>query len=396
MPVIINNSTGLAEELPLEQAQSALYSGSHSVPMINQQGQHVSIPYNQASDAVQQGMRQLNPVEIKNLQDYAHYSSPEQQLKTAAEGAASALTFGTSTGAEIGMGVDPEDIRMRRKINPGMHSIGEMGGLIGGTVTGTGEAALLGQAGEAAAALSGIKGATLASRAAITGIKQAAEMGLYQLGDETSKAFLNDPDQSIGSVVLDTGLSSIGAGVLGAGGHFALGGLWNATIGPKLEKLLTKAKSVQEDMPAILDIARKAEKAGIDLDPIMQGAMTPEGREAFRELSMSKNTKVGAEVNASLENLRNKAEESILNVFGKTPDNLEKSSNAELGDKLRSTISESIDPIAKRANEAYESLNKTDKVLELTPTAKASIIGNLEKFGLENTFKLSGTEESSC
>ena len=169
----------------------------------------------------------------------------------------------------------------------------------------------------------------------------------------------------------------------------------SATIGPKLEKLLTKAKSVQEDMPAILDIARKAEKAGIDLDPIMQGAMTPEGREAFRELSMSKNTKVGAEVNASLENLRNKAEESILNVFGKTPDNLEKSSNAELGDKLRSTISESIDPIAKRANEAYESLNKTDKVLELTPTAKASIIGNLEKFGLENTFKLSGTEESS-
>lgn len=395
MPIILNNSTGLVEDIPLDQAQEALNTGSHSLPMVSAEGNPVSVPYAQAQDALQQGFRQPNPIELKNLKDYAHYSSPEQQLKTAAEGAASTLTFGTSTGAQIGMGEDPEAIRRRREVNPGMHSIGEMAGLIGGSFFGTGEAAALEAAGRGAAELAGISGATLAGRAATTGIKQAAEMALFQAGDEVSKAFTNDPEQSLGSAILDTGLSGISGGAIGGAGHFVVGGLWNATVGPKLQKYLEAAKQGAEGTTSMADIAQKAEKAGLELDDVMRGALTPEGREAFRELRMLEGTKAGKAVNKSLNDLREQAENSILDVFGKTKEDIEKSSTAELGERLRSSLVDTVEPVAKVANEAYEKLREVDKNLPLYVKDNQVLARHLAEFATQNSFELSGTDELS-
>ena len=52
MPIIINNETGLAENLPTDQAKSALDSGSHSLPFVDPEGNTVSIPYKEASQAI--------------------------------------------------------------------------------------------------------------------------------------------------------------------------------------------------------------------------------------------------------------------------------------------------------------------------------------------------------
>ena len=85
MPVIINNSTGVAENLTPDEAKAALESGTHSVPLVDPQGSPVSVEYKQAQDALRQGYQQPDPTQLQDLMQYAKYSSPIEQAKTFAE-----------------------------------------------------------------------------------------------------------------------------------------------------------------------------------------------------------------------------------------------------------------------------------------------------------------------
>src|ERR1700722_1137185 len=84
------------------------------------------------------------------VSDEDKYGTPGQQLKTAAEQAASSATFGLSTKAETALGVNPEDIRARAEENPVSGFVGSVAGLL---TPGAPEAAVLGKAGEIGAGL---------------------------------------------------------------------------------------------------------------------------------------------------------------------------------------------------------------------------------------------------
>lgn len=406
MPVIINNSTGLAEELPHQEAEQLLSSGSHSVPLVNPQGETVHIPYNRFNDAMSQGFRQLNPIEMKKLQDYATYSSPEEQLKTFVGGAGEAATFGLSAALE-----DPEAAKARREVNPGLHEAGKISGLIGSSflapeisagkaLTAAGEAAAgfvgLGEAGLAArAAAAGLQEAPFLTRVASTGVKQMAEMALLQTGDEVAKTIMQDPEQSVGSAAASIALSSLMGGAVGAGLHFGVGGLWNVTVGPKLEKVLNAVKAASEEGTPMTAAAERAAKADIPLDPIMAGSMTDAGKQAYQELRESAATKAGQQVKQSFEDLQENINKATLDTLGKTMEDVgEKVSNYEHGTKMRESVKNTLEPLVKEAYDRYDEVGKYTKDAIMPYETKRNLRDAITKVALENNLHVTeGSQE---
>ncbi len=172
------------------------------------------------------------------------YGSGLSQLGTAAESAASALTFGLSKGAENFVGeklgipeLQREAIEGRESENPWSSGAGAVGGVVGGLMTGGATAAvpkaIEGAAKLGSAALKLGKVATTAARGAIEGL-------LYAAGNENAKLMMGDPNQSIGSAVTNIGLS----GLLSGGIAGSIGGaqqLWTSKFGSKVANELDNA-----------------------------------------------------------------------------------------------------------------------------------------------------------
>jgi len=159
------------------------------------------------------------------------YGTPHQQVIAGLEGAAKGIAGPLATLAETkGLGVDPQDILGREEANPITHYGSEAAGLVGGVFLPGSQAGALGTAGKAAAEGLGLEGAV--GTAAKLGIENA----LYTIGDETSKALLNNP-ASIQTAAAHVGLS----GLLGAGlglGLGKVGELWKAKIGPEADQFI--------------------------------------------------------------------------------------------------------------------------------------------------------------
>ena len=88
------------------------------VDVISPEGDVGSIPQSQLTEAMNNGYRQASMQELAAFDKEQKYGTLPEQLKTAAEGAAEAASFGTSTGLERALGVKPEDILARREVNP--------------------------------------------------------------------------------------------------------------------------------------------------------------------------------------------------------------------------------------------------------------------------------------
>ena len=218
-------------DMPHEQVQAAIASGKFSFPkgqeinVVSPDGTPGTIPAENAPDAFKNGYQYATPKMLSAQADKEHYGSLEQQTLAGVEGVAQGLVGPAAPLAERALGVNPEEIRKRSEANPWTHGIGEAAGFGLGLLGGTGEAQLLGLAGEAAAAK--IAGEGIASRLAAGGAKMATEIGLYQAGDEASKAILQDPNQTVGSAVSNIGLSAL----LGAGLGAPLAGIGMAAKG---------------------------------------------------------------------------------------------------------------------------------------------------------------------
>lgn len=214
-----------------------------------------SIPASQLPDALNQGYRTASQGEVDKFFKKQKYGSTEQQVKTFAEGAAEGATFGLSTGLETGLGIaTPEDIRARREENPYSHGAGQLTGIVGSSALGgLGAAGLLEGAGARAATALGLGGieAGVASKIGAAAVKGAVENMLVQGGDEVSKIFSQDPDQTVGTAMTSIGLSGlIGGSIMGAVG--TVSPLYKATIGRRLTPILD-------------DIAGNVERAGANL-----------------------------------------------------------------------------------------------------------------------------------
>lgn len=209
-------------DIPHAQVQDAITSGKYSFPkgqeisVFSPDGTPGTIPAEQAPEAFKSGYQYATPDLLNAQAEKEHYGSTGQQVITGLEGAAQGVAGPLAPLAERALGVNPEDIRKRAEYNPTTHSLSELGGFGAGALTGTGEAALLGKAGEGAAGLLGLgaEGASVGSRLAAGATKMATEMGLYQSGDEATKAVLDAPS-SVGDAAAHIGMSALLGGVAG-------------------------------------------------------------------------------------------------------------------------------------------------------------------------------------
>lgn len=155
------------------------------------------------------------PDDVTGSDTQEKYGSGAQQAIAGVEGIAKGFAGPLATGAERLLGVPAEDIAGREEANPWTHGIGEAVGLGGGLLTGAGEAALLGKVGEAAEGAAGL------GKIGSTALKGAIEGGLFQGGDEISKAILgqSDPETPVSSALVHMGASALlGGGLGGVGG----------------------------------------------------------------------------------------------------------------------------------------------------------------------------------
>lgn len=161
------------------------------------------------------------------------YSTPREQFKAGLEGVGQGVLGPIAPAVEKFFGANPEDIAGRAEANPGTHQLGEAAGLVGGMLTGTGEAALaehIADAGIKAVGLAGKVG-MMGKVASATG-KAAIENAVIQGSDETTQMVLNDPNQTAQSAIANIGLAAaIGGGIGGTLG--AVSPLWQATKASK-------------------------------------------------------------------------------------------------------------------------------------------------------------------
>jgi hypothetical protein len=404
MPVLVNTQSGLAENLPQEAANTALQQGTHQLPLNDPQGNPVTAGLDQARDLLAQGYTQPSDEQHQSLLDYAKYSSPIEQIKTALEGAAEAATFGGSTAAEIAGGADKDAIRARRETNPGLHTIGQIGGLAASSlIPEVGEANVMKALGEGVAGLSGIGNATIGGRLGSQFIKNAAETALMQSGDEFSKMITSEPGQGVGSVAANIGLSGVLGGVMGAG----LGVIpeaWKATFGKKLGSTLSALQSrvtSGDPVPEAMEIARLGQQAGVPLKPEMIGSLMsdPTARRAAEELMVTEGTWGGRGENSALQEMRENTQKSILDSIGKTPEDIDaiasgqRSIYTEGGNAkqaLTEELTDKFSPLEKRYNDLTEGFGKMD----LHPSQSKYLADNLVSLWKQKFAELPNSEGS--
>jgi len=300
------------------------------------------------------------------------YGTFGQQAITALEGAGSALTFGLSTAAERGLGVNPEDIQARREVNPMAHGAGELAGIGLGMLTGTGEAAALEAAGKGVAKLAGavLPEAMAIGKIGSTAAKLATENALFQAGDETSKMFAGDPHQSVGTAMADIGLS----GLLGAGTGVAFGSvspLWKATLGSKVDEVLGAIKSKAGGIEGQLSqpVAEAIDRTGIELAPEVKAALSedPYLQQAAKTLEQSDTTKSGIAYQQAMGEARKNIAESALSTLGKDAEHVERlpdlskyDSGKAVGEALADDIQARVEPLAKEFEELKGKVGDVD------------------------------------
>jgi len=383
MPILINNETGMAEDVAPELVQSNLEVGSHGVPLIDPNGNHVISTHEEAAGLLGSGYTQPNEEQLTQLMDYSKFSSPTEQLKTGLEGAAEALTFGLSSPVEQEMGVNPEDMRKRRETNPGSHMLGQAVGLGAGMLTGVGEAAVLERAGAAVAEKAALAfGQGALGKIGTAATKAGIENMMFQAGDEAAKNFVNDPSQSA-----ETALSNVGmAGLLGGAFGGALSGtgqLWAMGPGKKLEEVLSAFKNRASGLPAELKTA-----ANIDLAPEIEAALgnNPNAKQTAALLAES-GTGAGTKYTEALNNFKKQASDSVASTFAKTPEELQNLKNLDAHDvgkqfqaKLADAIKKEVEPISKK----YDKFAETFKTATIDETDKLSIANDIAKIIEEN------------
>ena len=240
----ISGPTPVPGDMHPDDVHEAVASGKFSFPkgqvnVFDPDGNLGTIDATEAPQAFRDGgYRYATPDAVDT---YTH-STPGQQAIAGVEGAAKGLIGPLAPEIEEKLGVTSgKDILSREKNNPWTHGLAETGTLLGGSLLGTGEGALLGNAGEAAAKLLGPKGASAMAKIGARTVSDAAQMLLYQGGNEVSKMVEGDPNQSIGSAAANVGLS----GLIGGGAGAALGAvspLWDATVGSKAGQLVEDFK----------------------------------------------------------------------------------------------------------------------------------------------------------
>ena len=209
-----------------------------TVPLVSTTGPIEEVNQSDVPDMLQNGYTHPTDDQLHQYQTEQLNSSPLEQTKAAAEGAAQTLSLGASTGIETGLGIaNNEDINRRRGLVG--HTVGAIGGL--GIMSAVPGLNVLGAAGEGAAAAVG--GGALTSAV----VNQGTQMALLQAGDEVSKHLSDDPTSTVGNAIAHIGLASVIGGAFGLGGA-AISKLSGKVAGSSLGQMAADFKGKALDM----------------------------------------------------------------------------------------------------------------------------------------------------
>jgi len=207
------------------------------VNVINPDGELVSLPANQVTEALRSGgYKPATAGDIKEFRQKEEYGEGIKgpALATAA-GAARSATFGLSDELLTKSGaVKPETLENLKKYNPNLTTAGEIGGVVGSVLLGP-EVAPAGLLSKGAGAItkSVLPGAERAvgllvnpetspvihrivSQAAAAGAGSAVEGAAYGLGQSVSEHALGDPTLNSQKVITNIGMGALFGGVLGS------------------------------------------------------------------------------------------------------------------------------------------------------------------------------------
>lgn len=358
---------------------------SNTINVLDPGGKLVSIAPEDLQGALNSGFREASDSDLAAHVSGEKYGSTGQQILSGLEGAADAATFGISSELERAAGVSGEDIRGRREENPGSRMLGQAAGLIGSSLyaPGGGAAGVMEAAGVAGLEALGLKAATtIPAKIGSAAVKGAIENMMFQAGDEQSKFWTQDPNQSAQSALVDVGLAGLlGGGV--SGGLGAINPLWQATLGSKtagiLKQVADKAGGIEGHVPSVLDDA--VAKAGIELPPEIRAKLSddPVLQQMGKTLEQSDTTKSGLEYQASLRKVKADADEALVGSLGKTVKDLDTVSDLSkyesgktVGDTLSKEYKAKIDPLSKE----FEALKEKYQNADLFPNERIELPTN--------------------
>lgn len=339
------------------------------VNVLTPEGEITGLPKSQLADALHSGYQVASDDAVHQHLLQEKYGSTGEQLKTGLEGAASAATFGLSTGIEKAFGAKDEDIQGRREANPVSHMVGQVGGLAASTlVPGLGAANVLERAGAAGVEALGLaNAASTTAKIGSAAVKGAIENMAFQGGDEVSKMITHDPNQSAETAITDIGLSGlIGGGI--SGGLGAVSPLWHSTIGPKvgasLKAFQERVGGVEGALPDAMQHA--IDTAGITVPAEVKATLNgnPRAAQMFQTLQESASNS-GLKAQQLLKDFHGQAAEGIVEAMGKKVDDIAPVSAYDAGTNMKknlvSELKKQIDPIS----EEFDKVRSRFKDLEL-------------------------------
>lgn len=334
----------------------------------------------------------------------AKYGTGVEQAKAGLEAASRGLLGSSITsGLELAAGVKPEAIRGREEANPVTAGVAETGTFLGSALLGTGEAAVLSKAGQAAEVASGIqKGGRLASIGS-GALRGAMEGALYQADKELHRKFVEDPSQTADNVFINMGATTLLGGIFGG----ATGALFRQAadeakqVAPfisELDKPAVEAGDLAANVKAstafkpaqkqtIADALRLGakkesapaiEKAAKDEGlPVLPGMTSadPKVEMAIDTLNNSPYTPAGMNIRKTWDGAYQAADNSLQSTVNAA----EGQSKAELGQSLKESLTKNLRRRYEPIKQVYEEIGSTQSLVPLEEGAGQSLAAELKE-----------------
>jgi len=338
--------------------------------------------------------------------DKQRFGGAKQTALAGLEGAArGVMTAPLANAIEKGwLHVNPEEIRGRQEQHPIASGAGEAAGLIGGALTGTGEAAALEAVGKSAAEAAGLGAAkTYTAKVGSSVVKNAAEMAAYQSQDEVGKMILQDPNAGAQSAISNIGLA---AALGGVGGGLITGvasPLWNATVGSKLgaglKAMVSRIGGIEGE-----EVGTKAfdleQKAGVLIPDEIKATINdlPGAREAHSILSQDDSSIAGRAYQKKLQELDANIGTKIAESLGRTPDdimNVAEKNAYESGQNMGNVLHDELEKVVKPINEAYDTTIEKFKASPVSEGAMRTMADELSQKSIQEGWAKSFDDENN-
>lgn len=330
-----------------------------------------NIPASQLAKAQSLGYRVASPEEVHAYKQEQKYGTPGQIAVGAIEAAGKTATSGFSTGLAEGMrnvarkaGV-PEDkldyIAPTKEDIEGREEQLPVAVQIPSEIVGIVANPLLGAVGKVAGNV--IKGTGAIAKVGSLAVRGAADTAVYQGGDENHKMFLGDPNQTLGTAMLEIGKAGALGGLLG-GGIGVVSPLWKETVGKKMGGFLeaVKRRANGEAISLTPELEAALGKSGMEIAPEIRVALSenPELVNQWRKLQES-TTSPGLRAQESLKNFRQSASDNLVTSFGKSIDDIPSLSGIsehEAGSAIQKQVIDSLEKKLSPLTDQFEAIKQ--------------------------------------